>query len=127
MNFTMSLVCLNIIPPAASTDLFSVQDPSKIQAAAAVPIDILFASFEKFLKRAWSEHMGPILPHSAIENMQLGLGNIAKDPVLPRLLNKCITDSGKPGEFTSQFKLSLEDMTPQNKRALAAIIKLLSE
>ena len=85
MNFTMSLVCLNIIPPAALTDLFSVQDPSKIQAAAAVPIDILFASFEKFLKRAWSEHMGPILPHSAIENMQLGLGNIAKDPVLATL------------------------------------------
>lgn len=82
MNFTTSLVCLNGIPPAALTDLSPVQDPSKIQAAAAVPVDILFASFEKFLKRAWSEHMGPILPHSAIENMQLGLGNIPKAPVL---------------------------------------------
>ena len=62
-------------------DFSSVQDPSKIQAAATVPVDILFASFEKFLKRAWSEHMGPILPHSAIENMQLGLGNKVDDPI----------------------------------------------
>lgn len=65
-----------------SADPSPVQDPSKTQAAAAVPVDILFASFEKFLKKAWSEHMGPILPHSAIENMQLGLGNKVKDPLL---------------------------------------------
>lgn len=127
MNFTTSLVCLNSSNHAGLANMFSVQDPSKIQAAAAVPVDILFASFEKFLKRAWSEHMGPILPHTAIENMQLGLGNKFEDLVLPRVLNACNLDSGKPGEFTSQFKLSLEDMTPQNKRALAAIIKLLSE
>lgn len=81
MNFTTSLVCLSSDYPDVLADLSSVQDPSKIQAAAAVPIDILFASFEKFLKRAWSEHMGPILPHSAIENMQLGLGNQVEDLV----------------------------------------------
>ena len=53
-----------------------------IEAATAVPVDILFASFEKFLKRAWREHMGPILPPSAIENMQLGLG-IDVDNLVP--------------------------------------------
>lgn len=83
MNFTTFWVCLLISNyPIVLADLPSVQDPSKIQAAAAVPVDILFASFEKFLKIAWSEHMGPILPHTAIENMQLGLGNSVEDPVL---------------------------------------------
>lgn len=82
MSFITFLVCrLTSSYPIVLAYLPSVQDPSKIQAAAAVPVDILFASFEKFLKRAWMEHMGPILPHSAIENMQLGLGNGVEDPV----------------------------------------------
>lgn len=50
-----------------------------MQAAAGVPVDILFASFEKFLKRAWREHMGPILPPSAVETMQLALGKSIGD------------------------------------------------
>lgn len=36
-------------------------------------------------------------------------------------------DSGRRDEFTKHFKQCLEDMTPQNKRALAATVKLLSE
>jgi hypothetical protein len=75
MNFTTFLVCrLPSIQPLIFAHFPSVEDPSKMQAAAAVPVDILFASFEKFLKRAWREHMGPILLPSAVENMQLGLG-----------------------------------------------------
>jgi hypothetical protein len=65
------------------TYLPSVEDPSKIQAAAEVSVDVLFASFEKFLKRAWKEHMGPILPPSAIENMQLGIGSHTQGPASP--------------------------------------------
>lgn len=36
-------------------------------------------------------------------------------------------DSGIPEKFAQVFAQSLEDMTPQNKRAFAAIVKLLSE
>lgn len=37
------------------------------------------------------------------------------------------SDSGRRDEFTKHFIHCLEDMTPQNKRALAATIKLLAE
>ena len=86
-----------------------VEDPSKVQAAAEVSVDVLFAAFEKFLKRAWREHMGPLLATDLLIFMQSKL------------------DSGRPNEFTQHFKNSLEEMTPQNRRAFTATVKLLSD
>ncbi len=86
-----------------------VEDPSRIQAAAEVAVDVLFAAFEKFLKRAWREHMGPLLATDLLIFMQSKF------------------DSGRPNEFTQNFKSSLEEMTPQNRRAFTATIKLLSD
>lgn len=54
----------------------TVEDPSRKEAVAAIPVDILFAAFEKFLNRAWREHMGPLLPSAIIKNMQRSLGTV---------------------------------------------------
>lgn len=56
------------------TDLDAVEDPSRLQAAAEVSVDILFAAFEKFLKVVWREHMGPLLAVSVIQSMQSKFG-----------------------------------------------------
>lgn len=109
------------------TNIIKVEDPSRTQAAAEASIDVLFAAFEKFLKRAWREHMGPLLTSTAINNMQIGLGTCPSHGILRRVVLTIYLDSGKPGEFGQHFAQSLEDMTPQNKRAFAAIIKLLSK
>ncbi|MCJ1465877.1 hypothetical protein MMC07_004496 [Pseudocyphellaria aurata] len=86
-----------------------VEDPSRLQAAAEVSVDILFAAFEKFLKILWREHMGPLLAVNVIRSMQSKF------------------DLGKPGEFSQHFKKCLQEMTSQNKRTFAATIKLLSD
>ncbi|KAL8785460.1 MAG: hypothetical protein Q9195_008637 [Heterodermia aff. obscurata] len=86
-----------------------VEDPARIQAAAEVPVDVLFVAFENFLKTAWRNRMGPLLASSVLENMQAAF------------------DVGRPVEFAQRFKNSLEEMTPQNRRAFTATVKLLSE
>ncbi|KAL9607742.1 MAG: hypothetical protein Q9167_007372 [Letrouitia subvulpina] len=86
-----------------------IEDPSKLQAAAEVPIDILFCSFEKFIKRAWYDRMGPLMTKSILESLQATF------------------DSGKPGDFVQTFRRLYDEMSPQNRRALGAAIKLLSD
>ena len=106
-----------ILQARASADEVSVnelynillEDPSKFEAAAIVSVDVLFAAFEKFLRRAWRERMGPVLAPSLVKDMQSNF------------------DAGKPTIFTQHFKQCLEEMSPQNGRAFAAIVKLLSD
>ncbi|MCJ1397720.1 hypothetical protein MMC11_000916 [Xylographa trunciseda] len=86
-----------------------VEDPSKIQAAAEVSVDVLFAAFEKFLNKAWKDRMGPILGPQMLKDMQ------------------SVLDSSSNGRTPERFKLFLGEMTPQNKRAFIAMIKLLSD
>lgn len=106
---------------------FLVEDPSRISAAEDVSVDILFSAFEKFLRVAWSEHMGPLLPANTIHGMQSRFGMLWR-PISEMCADlSVLKDSGRRHEFTKHFKQCLEDMTPQNKRALVATIKLLSE
>lgn len=86
-----------------------VEDPFRIQAAAEVSVDVLFVAFEKFLKTAWRDHMGPLLANDLLDTMQAAF------------------DTGRPAEFSQRFISALEEMTPQNKRAFTATVKLLSE
>ena len=85
-----------------------VEDPSRVQEAAEVPVDVLFMSFENFVRVAWKDRMGPMLPSNVLKNMQAGL------------------DTGRSTEFVRQFRTAMEEMTPQNQRALRATVKLLS-
>ena len=95
----------------AVNELYNIllEHPNRLQAAAEVSVDVLFAAFEKFLGRAWREHMGPLLPTSIIQKLQSTF------------------DSGKPVLFAQEVKKYLEEMSPQNRRAFTSTINLLSE
>ena len=84
-----------------------LEDPSNLQLAAQVPIDVLFCAFEKFVRNAWQDKMGPIISQQAWHDIRSKL------------------DSWQPGEFEESFRHVFSDMSPQNQRALTALIKLL--
>ncbi|KAL8906510.1 MAG: hypothetical protein Q9207_001996 [Kuettlingeria erythrocarpa] len=86
-----------------------IQRPSQIKAAAEVPVDVLFAAFEKFLGKAWQDRMGPMLTPDSLATMTSAL------------------DSGRPTFFSQQVRRCLEEMSPQNRRAFSAAIQLLSD
>ena len=86
-----------------------LEDPSRLQAPAEASVDVLFAAFEKFLRRAWKDRMGPLVPASVLEDMLASF------------------DTGRPVLFSQEFKKSLEDLSPQNKRAFSTTVHLLSD
>ncbi|KAL4931525.1 putative Rho guanyl nucleotide exchange factor [Aspergillus undulatus] len=92
-------------------ELYNVllEDPAKLQAAAEVAVDTLFVAFETFMENAWKEHMGPVL-----------------DPSGLRLLQNQF-DTLYPREFEECFRKFLADMSPQNRRAFASLIRLLAD
>lgn len=96
---------------APVNELYNIllEDPSKLQAAAEVSVDTLFVAFETFMKNAWTATMGPVLNSSALKTLQSQF-----DTMFPR-------------DFDEQFRKLLVDISPQNRRALAAIIRLLAE
>ena len=70
--------------------------------------------------------MGPLLTADVLQSLQATFGMFKSyEYALPADYSQL--DSGKPALFSQQFKRSLEDMSPQNSRAFAATIKLLSE
>ncbi|KAJ5098452.1 hypothetical protein N7532_005453 [Penicillium argentinense] len=86
-----------------------LENPSKLQAAAEVPVDTLFVAFETFMKNAWKDSMGPVLDVSSLKTLQNQF------------------DTMFPHDFDEQFRKFLADTSPQNRRALAAIVRLLAE
>lgn len=82
-----------------------LEDPSKHQLAAEVPVDVLFAAFEKFVKIAWHDKMGPVISRHAYKSIQSTLDTM--------------------GDFEEPFRAAVNDMAPQNQRAFRDIIKLL--
>lgn len=84
-----------------------LEDPSKHQQAAEVSVDVLFAAFEKFVKVAWHDKMGPIISRQAYKNIQATLDTL--------------------GDFEEAFRAVVNDMAPQNQRAFRDIIKLLGD
>ncbi|KAF2690387.1 hypothetical protein K458DRAFT_413159 [Lentithecium fluviatile CBS 122367] len=86
-----------------------LENPSNLDVAAQSSVDVLFAAFEKFLKIAWKEKMGPVLSHTTLVSLQMK------------------SDSMYPGEFEDFFRTTLDGLSPQNQRSLRAIIKLLAE
>lgn len=92
-------------------ELYNVllEDPGRIQAAAEVPVDTLFVAFETFMANAWREQMGPILDSSSLKLIQIQFDNMF------------------PRDFDESFRKFLADMSPQNRRALASLVRLLAE
>ena len=154
-----------------------VENPSEIKAAAEVSVDVLFVAFEKFLRSAWRERMGPVLAPNILKSMQTRFGrsktlfHLERLRKIPRKSamrlersaagvesivshleshlarrwtrrhlqrNLChllltishlliyVLDLVRPDEAGEHFRSLLEEMTPQNRRAFATMIKLLS-
>jgi hypothetical protein len=92
-------------------ELYNVllEDPGRLQAAAEVPVDVLFVAFESFILHAWKDHMGSLLSASALATIQ---GKF---------------DSLFPADFEVFFRRILAEMSPQNRRAFSAMIRLLAD
>lgn len=86
-----------------------LEDCNKIQAAAEVSVDVLFVAFENFMQGPWQERIGPIIPFQTLDVMQEKF------------------DTLFPGDFEDFFRKFLTDMSPQTRRALTSLIKLLAE
>ncbi|KAJ4352367.1 uncharacterized protein N0V89_007715 [Didymosphaeria variabile] len=86
-----------------------LETPSNLDVPSQSSVDVLFAAFEKFLNIAWKEKMGPVLSHAMLVSLQMK------------------SDSMYPGEFEDFFRTTYSELSPQNQRALRAIIKLLAE
>lgn len=101
----------NHVDRAPVNELYNIllEDPSKIQSAAEAPIDTLFVAFETFMMHAWRTSMGPVLDASSLKTLQTQF-----DTMFPR-------------DFDEHFRRFLVDISPQNRRALSAIIRLLAE
>ncbi|QSS65579.1 rho guanyl nucleotide exchange factor [Histoplasma capsulatum] len=97
--------------PATINELYNalLEDAGKIQLAAESPVDVLFVAFETFMANSWNEHIGPIIPPDAWEPIQSKF------------------DSMSPGGFENYFHQFLTEMSPQNRRALTVLVKLLAE
>ncbi|OKL56155.1 hypothetical protein UA08_08476 [Talaromyces atroroseus] len=92
-------------------ELYNVllEDPTKLQAAAEVPVDVLFVAFETFINHAWKDQIGSFL----------------SSEILTAILAKF--DSSFPKDFRDFFKRVVGDLSPQNRRALAATVRLLAD
>ncbi|KAF2671817.1 hypothetical protein BT63DRAFT_411163 [Microthyrium microscopicum] len=92
-------------------DLYNalLNNSANYELSAQCSVDVLFCSFEKFIKHAWQERMGPIIPVQTWNDVQAKL------------------QGPNPADFEDTFRLKFGDMSPQNQRALKAIIKLLAE
>lgn len=95
----------------AVNDLYNtlLDDVSKIQAAAEVSVDVLVAAFEKFLTHGWKDRIGPIIAPEGLKLVQKKF------------------EKHFPADFEKFFKSFLSDLTPQNRRAFTALIRLLTD
>lgn len=87
----------------------SVDSMANQQNMWEVPIAVLFAALEKFLKHAWTEQMGPVVSSAFLD-----------------LLHANQDIGGYGGDFEENFRACRENLTPQNSRAFEALMKLLA-
>lgn len=71
--------------------------------------------------------MGPLLAANVLQGLQATFGKLKSQDIDAAADCSFGSDSGRPAVFSQQFKRSVEDMSPQNSRAFAATVKLLSE
>jgi hypothetical protein len=96
---------------AATNELYNtlLEDPQHVQTAAVAPVDVLFSAFEKFLKVAWKDKVGPVISLDTLTAIQSK------------------SDSVSQPEFEEFFRTKFAELTLPNQRALRATIQLLAE
>lgn len=95
----------------AVNDLYNrlMESPYDLEASADVSSETMFVAFEKFVRIAWQEQMGPVMSTKHL------------DLLLQRASRKV------PGEFGDFVRYLFNEMAPQNRRAFTALIKLLAD
>lgn len=86
-----------------------IETPYDLEATSDVPTEVIFVAFEKFLRIAWTEQIGPVMSVQALNTLQ-------------ERANKKV-----PGEFADFVNFLFGDMAPQNRRAFTSLIKLLAD
>jgi hypothetical protein len=86
-----------------------VENPFDTRAATEASVDVLFVAFEKFLRLAWRDQVGPVMSLLTLQALEEKSMNLY------------------PGDFADFLKLVLGEIAPQNKRAFMSIVKLLAD
>ncbi|KAJ0118113.1 hypothetical protein J7T55_014566 [Diaporthe amygdali] len=92
-------------------DLYNrlIESPFDLESSSEVSAETVFVAFEKFVRIAWREQMGPVMSTQHL------------DLLLERASRKV------PGEFGDFVRYLFNEMAPQNRRAFTALIKLLED
>ncbi|KAH9883623.1 hypothetical protein F4778DRAFT_627916 [Xylariomycetidae sp. FL2044] len=85
------------------------ESPFDIDLSSDLTADVIFVAFEKFVRIAWRDQIGPIMTLKALDALQ--------ERAAKRL----------PGDFADFVHYLFADMAPQNRRAFTALIKLLAD
>lgn len=95
----------------AVNDLYNrlMESPYDLEASSDASSETIFVAFEKFVRIAWQEQMGPVMSTKHL------------DLLLQRASRKV------PGEFGDFVRYLFNEMAPQNRRAFTALIKLLAD
>lgn len=94
----------------AVNDLYNrfIESPFDLEASSDVTAETVFVAFEKFVRIAWRDQIGPVMTVQAL------------DLLLERASRRV------PGDFGDFVRYLFSDMAPQNRRAFTALIKLLA-
>jgi hypothetical protein len=86
-----------------------LENPTGHELAAQASVNVLFATFEKFLRVAWKDNFGPVISHATLVALQIK------------------SDSVFPSEFEDFFRMTFNEMAPHNQRSLTAVVRLLGD
>ncbi|KAL2267288.1 hypothetical protein VTJ83DRAFT_4565 [Remersonia thermophila] len=106
-----TLLNRDMVDELAVNDLYNrlIEFPFDLDAASELGTEVIFAAFEKFIRIAWREQMGPVMSKEHLEALQV------------RLSKRVV------GDFADFVRFLFNDMAPQNRRAFVALIKLLAD
>lgn len=86
-----------------------LEDPSNHSIAAHMPIDVVFAAFEKFLRAAWRQKLGPVVTRATLAAINNSSSSLFS------------------ADFQEHVRTHLDKMAPQNKKAFTQILRLLAD
>ncbi|KAK3352707.1 hypothetical protein B0T25DRAFT_190944 [Lasiosphaeria hispida] len=92
-------------------DLYNrlIEFPFDLDASGDLGTEVIFAAFEKFIRIAWRDQIGPVMSMQSLDALQVRASKRV------------------PGDFADFVHYLFGDMAPQNRRAFTALIKLLAD
>ncbi|KAF5583696.1 Rho guanyl nucleotide exchange factor [Fusarium pseudocircinatum] len=105
-----TLLQRSVVDELSVNELYNrlIESPFDVDTAADLGTEVIFVAFEKFLRIAWIDQIGPVMSMHSLDTLQARV-------------NKRV-----PGDFADFVNFLFGDMAPQNRRAFTALIKLLA-